>query len=154
MRGFLLWTSLHQSAQADLFRMWNSCKYPNIMISLCCALPAQNRCILESVIVFTLFLDNFQHTTDLPFMLSYSKIRTWLSRHLLHCAPLKSQLSRLFSNLFSPWLTFSSVPLQQMKEQSLNLLLSASHLDHKNSCLEHANQYPPIFCSAAQDSQQ
>lgn len=74
--------------------------------------------------------------------------------HLLHCVCLKSQLSSLFSNLFSPWLTFPSAPLQQMKEQSLNLLLSASHLDHKNSCSEHANQYPPILRSAAQDSQQ
>lgn len=41
-----------------------------------------------------------------------------------------------------------------MKEQSLNLLLSASHLDHKNTGSEHANQYPPILRPAAQDSQQ
>lgn len=66
---------------------------------------------------------------------------------------LKSRLSSLFSSLFSPWLTPSLSTLQQMKEQSLNLLLSASHLDHKNSCSEHANQYPPILRTAAKDSQ-
>lgn len=29
----------------------------------------------------------------------------------------------------------------------LNLLLSASHLDHKRCCSEHANQYPAILRS-------
>lgn len=46
-------------------------------------------------------------------------------------------------------------PLSALRQmQRLNLLLSASHLDHKKSCSQHANQYPSIHCSAARDSQE
>lgn len=75
-RSFI-WRSLPliitpRAAKADSCRIWHSCEYSNIIISLWCARPAWNLCVPESVFVFILLLVTFQLKTDLSFTSPYS----------------------------------------------------------------------------------
>lgn len=89
----------------------------------------------------------------MSFTFKESKIRAPLSIHLSHCVLEKLAQFLIQQPLQSVIDSFPQHPAADEGTQSLNLLLSASHLDHKNSCSEHANQYPPILRTAAKDSQ-
>ena len=105
-------------------------------------------------VVLAFILIDFKHNTGLPFVFSYSKKRNlklgfdWA--YICCTVSLWKASSVPYSATCSvgDWLFPPRPSSRWRKEQSLNLLLSASHLDHKNSCSEHANQYPPILCSS------